>query len=218
MLENDLYSGRINALGDGVNHPEARSDQKESNMTHSKTCTICRQTKSLKDFGYNNLQKNWQKTQCKDCDKKRMAIYYEKNRKAISANKQEYYALNRDLKLLQSRIYRKNNAERVKSSYIIWRDKNLESVRLRAKNAKGKRKAAQSAVVTIRDIRKILSKPCIYCGSLKSLQIEHVIPIARGGSHSIGNLASACAKCNSSKNKWFVMEWKLKLKKWGLSF
>jgi 5-methylcytosine-specific restriction endonuclease McrA len=40
-----------------------------------------------------------------------------------------------------------------------------------------------------------------------------VIPIARGGKHSIGNLVVACKPCNSQKNKRTIQEWRqLKLR------
>lgn len=39
--------------------------------------------------------------------------------------------------------------------------------------------------------------------------MDHIIPVIRGGNHSIGNLTPACASCNASKNHRTVMEWRL---------
>jgi 5-methylcytosine-specific restriction endonuclease McrA len=41
---------------------------------------------------------------------------------------------------------------------------------------------------------------CIYCGSLESLCIDHVIPLIKGGDDHLDNLATACKKCNSGKS------------------
>ncbi|HEU4537706.1 MAG TPA: HNH endonuclease signature motif containing protein [Polyangiaceae bacterium] len=40
---------------------------------------------------------------------------------------------------------------------------------------------------------------CVYCGAAAPLQVDHVVPIARGGSPAIGNAAPACGSCNASK-------------------
>jgi 5-methylcytosine-specific restriction endonuclease McrA len=40
---------------------------------------------------------------------------------------------------------------------------------------------------------------CIYCGSTERLQVEHLIPLSRGGSNWPANLAPACAPCNQGK-------------------
>lgn len=43
---------------------------------------------------------------------------------------------------------------------------------------------------------------CQYCGrscEKAELEIEHVIPISKGGNNDIRNLATACSECNRSK-------------------
>ncbi|MEU4427510.1 HNH endonuclease [Actinoplanes sp. NPDC024001] len=37
--------------------------------------------------------------------------------------------------------------------------------------------------------------------------MDHVIPVALGGRHAIGNLAPACRGCNNSKNDDLLIEW-----------
>ena len=40
---------------------------------------------------------------------------------------------------------------------------------------------------------------CQYCGSTKSLTIDHVIPRSRGGKDTWENLVVACSPCNIKK-------------------
>lgn len=50
---------------------------------------------------------------------------------------------------------------------------------------------------------------CQYCGEHgKRLECDHVIPVARGGSHDEENLVTACFKCNRSKRDKLVSEWR----------
>jgi 5-methylcytosine-specific restriction endonuclease McrA len=49
---------------------------------------------------------------------------------------------------------------------------------------------------------------CFYCHQRRPLTMDHVIPLSRGGRHSIGNLLPACASCNASKSARFLTEWR----------
>lgn len=49
---------------------------------------------------------------------------------------------------------------------------------------------------------------CVYCGDGGILHCDHVVPVARGGSNEIENLATACAPCNLSKGDKLLSEWK----------
>lgn len=40
---------------------------------------------------------------------------------------------------------------------------------------------------------------CAYCGQSAPLQIEHFIPISRGGTHVLSNILPACQPCNYAK-------------------
>jgi len=46
---------------------------------------------------------------------------------------------------------------------------------------------------------------CIYCGSDKQLEADHVLPLSRGGSNAFANRATACRPCNLRKAR---RQWK----------
>lgn len=54
---------------------------------------------------------------------------------------------------------------------------------------------------------------CQYCGSTRSLTIDHLIPKCRGGEDSWTNLTLACAVCNTRKGSKTPEQVGLKLKK-----
>ena len=41
---------------------------------------------------------------------------------------------------------------------------------------------------------------CLKCETTKSLEWDHVIPLARGGRHCVSNLQRLCQKCNGAKH------------------
>lgn len=41
---------------------------------------------------------------------------------------------------------------------------------------------------------------CVYCGSKKSLTIDHIIPKSRGGQNTWTNLVTCCSPCNRTKD------------------
>ncbi len=53
---------------------------------------------------------------------------------------------------------------------------------------------------------------CRYCGYQAvqgdSLECDHVIPISKGGTNEMGNLAAACEDCNASKRGLLIENWK----------
>lgn len=49
---------------------------------------------------------------------------------------------------------------------------------------------------------------CAYCGEhIDNPDCDHVIPVSRGGSNDIGNLVTACKRCNQSKGDKTPEEW-----------
>ena len=49
---------------------------------------------------------------------------------------------------------------------------------------------------------------CFYCGGGGgTLTMDHVVPLSKGGHHSVGNVVAACWPCNSSKRDMLLSEW-----------
>lgn len=41
----------------------------------------------------------------------------------------------------------------------------------------------------------------IVCDGARATSVDHIVPLARGGTNAITNLQPACGACNSSKRK-----------------
>jgi len=69
---------------------------------------------------------------------------------------------------------------------------------------------------TDRDWRRIVSRQrgcCFYCESDADLTKDHLLPLIRGGSHTVGNIVGACVRCNCQKGSRTVMEYRVWLAK-----
>lgn len=71
--------------------------------------------------------------------------------------------------------------------------------------------AKSNGTFTYKDWEKLLVRwnfSCYYCGVVAPLEKDHIIPLSRGGRHSIGNILPACRLCNASKGAQLLVEWK----------
>lgn len=58
--------------------------------------------------------------------------------------------------------------------------------------------------------RRLAKGVCHYCGQRTlpgELTMDHIVPIARGGRSSRGNVVTACKNCNNKKKQLLPMEW-----------
>lgn len=57
---------------------------------------------------------------------------------------------------------------------------------------------------------------CHYCGTAtapRELTMDHIVPLARGGRSTKGNLVPACKNCNTQKKQMLPMEWEAYLER-----
>jgi 5-methylcytosine-specific restriction protein A len=58
--------------------------------------------------------------------------------------------------------------------------------------------------------RKLAKEVCHYCGRHTprgELTMDHIVPLARGGRSTRGNLAASCKECNNKKKYLLPVEW-----------
>jgi 5-methylcytosine-specific restriction endonuclease McrA len=119
-----------------------------------------------------------------------------------------YGKLNRDVNLKATRKYRATHPDRIKEISKRWRDANPEAMALKAMKRRALKEQNGVYLIQAKELIKIYKSECFYCHSNTNIEADHIIPISRGGIHSVGNLIAACRKCNASKGAKTITEWK----------
>lgn len=102
---------------------------------------------------------------------------------------------------------------------LAWVAANIDIVRIRGRIGGGKRKAAkygnpgyqEFGIQDWIDLMETLEYRCTYCGGqfdANSLEMDHIVPLRRGGPHRLSNITAACGPCNGSKkDRPLLFEW-----------
>lgn len=111
------------------------------------------------------------------------------------------------------RSYYSVNRERLVAAAVQWAIDNPERMRVRRRARRAlKRNNPGSVGVQLRDWSRLVVRyrnRCAYCNeSAETLHMDHVIPLALGGRHAIGNVIPACPSCNHSKQDKLLAEWR----------
>lgn len=113
---------------------------------------------------------------------------------------------NRERKALNDRMWRENNKQKKRNANIEWEKKNAEKVREgKAIRAHKRREIIRSVGNLSYDIRGRLMSlqkgKCIYCRrKMVKSELDHIIPLSKGGPNVDSNIQLLCPSCNRSKS------------------
>lgn len=198
--------------------------------TPYRACQNCLETKALVLFGIDRSKKTGYKSICLACIRARSNSKLDPNqprterdsgltkaelnarwRQQNPERRKEISKKSRDKPENKQRRaeHMKRYRLRKPDAYRKWVENNPEKANA---NRTKRRKYLQEGglfAITKREIKRLYSSPCAYCGKKEQIQADHILPISRGGRHSIGNLIPACRLCNMSKGNKTNMEWQV---------
>ena len=169
-----------------------------------KTCIKCGETKSATEFYKHDTTKDRLQSTCKACFKisraKRYAANPEKEKSLMAAWREENIE---KVRALQS-AYRIANPEKFSGYASKWASLNKEYWRIKCHNRRARLREAGGKLST--DIASkliVLQKGKCACGCKQPLgdnyHLDHIMPIALGGSNTDDNIQLLTATCNLQK-------------------
>ena len=136
---------------------------------------------------------------------------------AVLARERKWREQNADKLRRQVREYRAKHPEKVKEWNARWQAKDGGEWRRRryaedpapflARNHIRRMGEGVYGPEMAEAIRVLRSQSCVYCGSPEDIEIDHIVPLSRGGTNDLDNLAPACRPCNRSKFNRLPDEW-----------
>lgn len=181
-------------------------------MDNAKWCSTCKTTKPTNDFPKDRGSRDGLNYQCKTCKNKRAKQYRINNpehyRMLNNSRVDKWRATHPLTRNASQNRYSKNHPEVHKK----YRDANKDKYRTHTRN----RRAILDNIpgkgingVEWKELKDSYFNRCAYCGEKNPLEMDHVIPITRGGEHSIDNIVPACRACNGGKNNKPLLVWML---------
>ena len=101
--------------------------------------------------------------------------------------------------------WRRENPEKARETYEKDYERHRDRYYVHNRARRARLKEAQVFEISEKDLRRIMSQVCAHCGG-ESEHLDHIIPLVRGGSHSVGNLQGLCAACNGKKKDRLEVE------------
>lgn len=140
--------------------------------------------------------------------------YSNKNRENLAQKQRNFRKTNEYHSYYKE--YREKTAEHQKERNKRWATENRDKYRRKAQVATELRRYRKhnnkqyqdgSHFLTTKEWRQILEiygNRCLKCGSTEKIQIDHVVPLSKGGEHSYKNVQPLCHVCNNKKQAGIV--------------
>lgn len=168
-------------------------------------------------FRCKNKTKNYRKENILDI-KNREKVYRDLNKSVLNKRCKDWRIRNKDRILKEEKQYRLENIDRVKARKSRYKAKNRDNIKILAKqwrknnpdkvkafklNRRAYGKVNGNDIINLRksNIEKYGMLTCVYCEIVvKDYHIDHKLPVSRGGTNDLENLAISCPHCNLSKH------------------
>lgn len=174
-------------------------------------CSVCQKLKTFDNFHKNKNRKNGLSVTCKTCSIQRTRRWEKENKDKVNEKSRKKYHKNleksRKDRRIRVRKWYSNNSKKSIAATKSWNMRNPHSKRISEQKRRSAKISRGVFKISKKEILKIISSPCVACGSYDKITMDHIVPLSRGGKHSIGNLQPLCFSCNASKNNRVMTEW-----------
>lgn len=182
-----------------------RRQRSGADLVTEKRCTKCGETQPLDGFYLQRRGGEERVAQCRSCRQSDSRLY----QATVDRAKRQAYNLAWSAK--RRAQWTETDRENSRAYYRAYYASHLERMRGHNRSGAQRRRIRMLDAAAVHDvtvdqwfaIKAFYGDRCLRCGKTEPevrLTMDHVIPVARGGLHHIGNLQPLCHSCNSGKN------------------
>lgn len=134
-----------------------------------------------------------------DVARARVRAYYQANTEIV---KQKARDATRERRLRNDESY-ETYSTKATARAKRWANANPDKVLVYKRNQRARRKSAPGSHTAddVHDIHRMQKGRCAFCRNrLKKYDVDHIVPLSKGGSNGRANLQLLCAPCN--RRKW----------------
>ena len=199
-------------------------------MSDLKTCNTCKTEKPKTEFHKRAASKDGLSYTCGPCAQQRAKTWSEENPEKVAASKtvyrkanpekesarhREYYAANAERIAAYQRAHHAENPERRAAYGSAWKKANRDKVATSCRNRRAVRRSANGShtaedVISIFESQRGLCATCetkLFKSGKNKYHVDHIQPLAKGGSNDKYNLQCLCPTCNMRKNAKDPLAW-----------
>jgi 5-methylcytosine-specific restriction endonuclease McrA len=111
------------------------------------------------------------------------------------------------------RLYYARHREQHKAVMAAYHATHPEVLRAKSNAYRARARAAEGRFTSAEWLALVASYEgrCAYCGATGPLEVDHRIPLSRGGANAIDNVLPACRSCNGAKHQLTEAEFRARL-------
>ncbi len=125
--------------------------------------------------------------------------YQQENKETLAVQQHQNYLAHREERCENHKQFRKAHPE-----IVTGIDRAHKHKRKAQKRAAGGHYTPQQ----LREQMQRQKSKCYYCkAKLETWHVDHIVPLAKGGTNDISNIVLACPSCNLNKHARLLNEW-----------